>query len=126
MDYRSPISKARGLGSAKSGTEHWWMQRVTAAALIPLSFWLVMLLKLATTATYQETITWLASPFNAVVIALWILAVCFHAALGVQVVIEDYVSAEGAKIIAVWTCHLLFTAIAVAALFAVLQISLAG
>lgn len=126
MDYRSPISKARGLGSAKSGTEHWWLQRVTAAALIPLSFWLVMLLKLVTTATYQETITWLASPLNAVVIMLWILAVCFHAALGVQVVIEDYVSTEGAKIIAVWTCHLLFTAITAAALFAVLQISLAG
>ncbi len=126
MDYRSPISKARGLGSAKSGTEHWWMQRVTAAALIPLSYWLIMLLKLATTATYQETIAWLSAPLNTVFIALWILAVCFHAALGVQVVIEDYVSAEGIKIIAVWTCHLFFTAIAVAALFAILQISLAG
>jgi succinate dehydrogenase / fumarate reductase membrane anchor subunit len=87
---------------------------------------LIVLIKLATTSTYQETVSWLASPLNAVVIALWILAVCFHAALGVQVVIEDYVSTEGAKMIAVWTCHLLFTAIAVAALFAVLQISLAG
>ncbi|MBU2568717.1 MAG: succinate dehydrogenase, hydrophobic membrane anchor protein [Gammaproteobacteria bacterium] len=126
MEYRSPISKARGLGSAKSGTEHWWLQRVTAVALIPLSYWLIVLIKLATTATYQETVSWLAAPLNTVVIALWILAVCFHAALGVQVVIEDYVSTEGAKMSAVWTCHLLFTAIAVAALFAVLQISLAG
>jgi succinate dehydrogenase, hydrophobic membrane anchor protein len=126
MDYRSPLSKARGLGSAKSGTGHWWLQRVTAVALIPLSYWLIMFLKLSTTAPYQETANWLSTPLNAVFIVLWILAVCFHAALGLQVVIEDYVSSEGKKIVAVWSVHLLFTAVAVAALLAVIKISLAG
>lgn len=126
MDYRSPLSKARGLGSAKSGTGHWWLQRVTAVALIPLSYWLIVFLKLSTTAPYQETVNWLSTPLNAVFIVLWILAVCFHAALGLQVVIEDYVSSEGKKIVAVWSVHLLFTAVAVAALLAVIKISLAG
>lgn len=126
MDYRTPISKARGLGSAKSGTGHWWLQRVTAVALIPLSYSLIVFLKLVTSANYEDMMTWLTMPFNAILIVLWVLAVCYHAALGVQVVIEDYVSAEGMKIIAVWTCHLLFTAIAVSALFAVLHLSLAG
>ncbi|GAB4279740.1 MAG: succinate dehydrogenase, hydrophobic membrane anchor protein [Methylomicrobium sp.] len=126
MKYRSSLSKARGLGSAKSGTGHWWLQRVTAAALIPLSYWPIVLLKLATTATYQETLVWLAAPLNTVGIVLWLLTVCFHAALGVQVVIEDYVASEGAKIVSVWTCHLVFTVLAIAALIAVLKISLIG
>ena len=126
MEYRSSLSKARGLGSAKSGTGHWWLQRVTAAALIPLSYWLLVLLKLATTASFEETVAWLSVPLNAVFIVSWILAVNLHAALGVQVVIEDYVSSEGVKIVAVWTCHLLFIGLAVAGLIAVLKISLVG
>jgi len=126
MDYRSPLAKVRGLGSAKTGTSHWWMQRVTAVALIPLSFWLITFLDLSIHAPYQQTVDWLASPLNTVCIVAWILAVFYHAALGLQVVIEDYVAAEGLKIVSVWAVNLAFLFLAIAALIAVFRIVLAG
>jgi len=122
MDFRTPIAKARGLGSAKAGTHHWWMQRVTAAALIPLSVWLIVFLDLCLTAPYRQTVDWLAAPFNTVCIAAWIVAAFYHAALGLQVVIEDYVAADGAKIVGVWTVKLVFGFMALAALLAVFRI----
>ncbi|MDP2903070.1 MAG: succinate dehydrogenase, hydrophobic membrane anchor protein [Methylovulum sp.] len=121
MDFKTPLSKARGLGSAKSGTSHWWMQRVTAAALIPLSFWLITFLDQCLTAPYQQTVNWLAAPVNTVCMAAWIVAAFYHAALGVQVVIEDYVAAEGAKIVSVWAVKLAFGFLALAALLAVFR-----
>ncbi len=122
MDYRTPISRARGLGSAKSGTTHWWMQRVTAVALIPLSFWLIYFLGLSITAPYSETLAWLMSPLNSVGIVAWIIAAFYHAALGLQVVIEDYVAAEAPKIIAIWVVNLAFLFLAIAALLAVFRV----
>ncbi|MGZ8174991.1 MULTISPECIES: succinate dehydrogenase, hydrophobic membrane anchor protein [Methylobacter] len=122
MDYKTPLSRVRGLGSAKSGTVHWWMQRVTAVALIPLSFWLINFLGLSLTAPYQQTVAWLASPVNTVCIVAWIMAVFYHAALGLQVVIEDYVAAEGCKIISIWVANLAFLFLAIAALLAVFRI----
>ncbi|MDD1627006.1 MAG: succinate dehydrogenase, hydrophobic membrane anchor protein [Methylococcaceae bacterium] len=126
MDYRSPLAKVRGLGSAKAGTSHWWMQRVTAVALIPLSFWLIIFLNLSLNAPYQEMIEWLALPLNTLGMVAWVLAVFYHAALGLQVVIEDYIAAEGVKIVAVWTVNLSFLLLALAALIAVFRILLIG
>ncbi|GAB6141890.1 succinate dehydrogenase, hydrophobic membrane anchor protein [Methylosoma difficile] len=122
MDYRSPLARVRGLGSAKAGTHHWWMQRVTAVALIPLSFWAIALLDLCMNSSYQQSIIWLSQPLNSVCIVAWILAVFYHSALGLQVVIEDYVAAEGAKIIAVWSVNLVFLLLALAALLAVFRV----
>jgi succinate dehydrogenase / fumarate reductase membrane anchor subunit len=102
------------------------MQRVTAVALVPLSFPLLNLLELCINAPYRDTVTWLASPFNTVCIVAWILAVFYHAALGLQVVIEDYVPNEGSKIVAVWAVNLTFLFLALAALLAVLRIILVG
>ena len=102
------------------------MQRVTAVALVPLSFWLITFLNLSLTAPYQETIAWITSPFNTVCIVALILAIFYHAALGLQVVIEDYIAAEGIKIIAVWTVNLSFLTLALAALIAVFRILLIG
>jgi succinate dehydrogenase / fumarate reductase membrane anchor subunit len=126
MDYRSPLSKARGLGSAKAGTAHWWMQRVTAAMLIPLSFWVMVFLDLSFNAPYQQTAAWLAAPVNTLGIVAWILAVFYHTALGLQVVIEDYVAGEGRKIISVWAVKLIFLFLALAALIAVFRILRVG
>jgi len=126
MDYQSPLAKVRGLGSAKSGTSHWWMQRVTAIALIPLSFRFIIFLDLSLNAPYQQTVEWLSSSFNAVCIMSWILAAFYHAALGLQVVIEDYVAAEGPKIISVWAVNLVFLFLALTALIALLRIIMAG
>ena len=122
MQYRSPLANVRGLGSAKTGTFHWWMQRVTAVALIPLSFSLIIFLDLSLTSTFQETVTWLASPFNTVCILAWIVAVFYHSALGLQVVIEDYVAVESAKIISIWLVNLVFIFLALAAIVAVFRL----
>lgn len=126
MDYRSPLARVRGLGSAKSGTSHWWMQRVTAVALIPLSYWLITFLNLSLNAPYQHTVEWLAIPLNTLCIVAWVLAVFYHAALGLQVVIEDYIAAEGVKIAAVWMVNLSFLLLALAALIAVFRTLLIG
>lgn len=126
MDYRSPLARVRGLGSAKTGTSHWWMQRVTAVALIPLSYWLITFLNLSLNAPYQQTVEWLAIPLNTLCIVAWVLAVFYHAALGLQVVIEDYIAAEGVKIAAVWTVNMSFLLLALAALIAVFRTLLIG
>ena len=125
MAYQAPLAKVRGLGSAKSGTAHWWMQRVTAFALVPLTFWLLSFLTMGLNAPYQETLVWLAEPVHTVAIVAWVLLACYHGALGLQVVIEDY-AGENIKIIAVWAVNLSFLLLALAAVIAVLRIVLAG
>jgi succinate dehydrogenase / fumarate reductase, membrane anchor subunit len=123
MHYRTPLSRVRGLGSAQSGTHHWWMQRVTAVALIPLSFFIISLLDLILKAPYTEVIAWLSSPLHSTLVIAWLLAVFYHAALGLQVVIEDYIAVEGIKIIAIWSVNLVFFLLTLAAVLAVLRIT---
>jgi succinate dehydrogenase / fumarate reductase membrane anchor subunit len=90
---RSPLGRAIGLGSAKEGVQHWWMQRLTALALVPLAVWFVIVvLELAATgADRAELVAWVRHPVPATVWILLLIAVFYHAALGMQVVIEDYV-----------------------------------
>jgi len=126
MDYRTPLAKVRGLGSSRTGTSHWWMQRVTAIALVPLSYWIITFLNLSFHAPYQHIVAWLITPENTICIIAWILAAFYHATLGLQVVIEDYVAAEGVKIIAIWTVKLLFGMLALTALVSVFNILLVG
>lgn len=92
MDLRSNLSKARGLGSAKEGAHHWWMQRVTAIALIPLSLWFVQAVIKATSIHGLEGVVYLlSSPFNAIAMILFLGTAIYHGTLGVKVIIEDYV-----------------------------------
>jgi succinate dehydrogenase / fumarate reductase membrane anchor subunit len=91
------LREARGLGSAKDGTHHWWMQRVTAVALVPLVLALVVLLPIAAGAGYDGFLAMMGQPLVATVFALAIVAGAWHMKLGLQVVIEDYVHHEGAK-----------------------------
>jgi succinate dehydrogenase / fumarate reductase membrane anchor subunit len=121
MHYRTPLSRVRGLGSAKAGSHHWWMQRVTAVALIPLSLVAISLLDSLFNAPYAQTVAWLATPLHSTFIIAWLLAVFYHSALGLQVVIEDYVAAEGAKIAAIWSVNLIFFLLALAGLLAVFR-----
>lgn len=121
MKYRTPLTKARGLGSAKSGTAHWWMQRVTAAALIPLSYWLLKLINLSAFAPYAETRAWLAAPLNTVAIIAFLAAAFYHAGLGLRVVIEDYVGREGCKIATIWLVSLALSLLLLTALLAVFR-----
>lgn len=123
MSLKSPLGKVRGLGSAKDGTHHWWAQRVTAVALVPLTLWFVFALAGNAGADHATMSAWLAEPFNAVVMLLLIAATFHHLHLGVQVVIEDYIHSEGVKIAAMLAVKLGSFALAVAAAFAVLKVA---
>jgi len=123
---RSDLGRARGLGSAKDGFHHWWVQRVSAVALIPLSlFWLFNLHDI-TTSDYAHFMAWIGSPFTAIPAILFIIASFYHAALGMQVVIEDYVPAEGWRITLLLINKLSFALLGVASVCAIAWLSLAS
>lgn len=98
MSLRSPLGRVRGLGSAKTGVHHWWHQRTSAIALVPLSLWFVYALLGHMRTSHAETVAWIRSPFVTVLLLALILALFYHAKLGVQVVIEDYVHNDMAKL----------------------------
>ena len=89
-DFRSPLSRARGLGSAKEGVHHWWLQRVTAIALIPLVVWFAISLVMLTGADFAVVRAWIGSPLVMVLLTLTIGVGLYHGQLGLQVVWEDY------------------------------------
>ena len=124
MEFRTPLSRARGLGSAKDGTRHWWMERLTAVALVPLTVWLVASLVSIGTADYAQTVHWIRSPATSVALLLTIAALFHHAQLGLQVVVEDYVGAEWLKIALIVVIRLGAIAAAATAAFCVLRIAL--
>jgi succinate dehydrogenase / fumarate reductase, membrane anchor subunit len=123
---RTPLARAIGLGSAKEGVEHWWAQRLGAIALVPLSLWFVGSVIALAGADRALVVEWLASPVSAVAMVLFLGVGFHHAALGVQVVIEDYVHGEGAKFAALILNKLVCFALAAAGIFAVLRISFGG
>ena len=106
-----------GNSTTKSATQHWLMQRITAVILIPLSFQLIVFLDLCMNAPYQQTVDWLQSPLNRLCIGVWLLAVFYHAAIGLQVVIEDYVADQGLQAKLINAINLSFLFLMVAALF---------
>ena len=123
MSLRSPLGSARGLGAAKSGTHHWWMQRVTAIALLPLMLWLVYGLACMAGADHATVVAWLSQPLTAVGMILLLAAMFYHSQLGLQVVIEDYVHDEGAKIASLILMKFAHIALAAAGIFAVLKVA---
>jgi succinate dehydrogenase / fumarate reductase membrane anchor subunit len=122
MDYQTPLAKVRGLGAAHNGTGHWWMQRISSIVLIPLSFWLIIYSKHLLTATHPQITLWLAEPLNSVLAILWLIAVFYHAALGLQVVLEDYVQSQWQKITAIWTVKISFFSLGLTSILAILRI----
>lgn len=121
---RSPLNRARGLGSAREGVEHWWMQRVTAVALIPLSLWFAASLIGLAGSDYNAFVNWLRAPFVTILMVLLLIVLCHHMALGLQVVVEDYVHSEWIKISAVVAVRCICLALAVAGVIATVRIVL--
>jgi len=124
MSQRSPLGRARGLGSAKDGTAHWWAQRLTALALVPLTLWVVTSLVSLIGADYGAVAGWIASPVTAVLMILLLAMTFHHAQLGAQVVIEDYVHNEALKIAGIIAVKFLALVLGLASIFAVLMIAL--
>lgn len=98
MDMRTPLGKVRGLGSAKSGTEHFWRVRTTAVALVPLLLFYVVFLIMYAGRPYEEVLAALANPFVSVITALTIVASIIHMKLGMEEIIQDYIHSEGLKL----------------------------
>lgn len=126
MSLRTPLAHVRGLGSAKAGTHHWWMQRLTAVALVPLSLWFVAFIVALATAGHGTVVEWIRSPVVTVLLLLFIVAVFHHAQLGLQVIIEDYVHGEWFKVTSLIIMKFAAVALAFASIVAVLRVAFGG
>ena len=126
MSMRTPLARVRGLGSAKEGVAHWWAQRVTAVALVPLSLWFVAWVVRLAGANHALVLEWLSSPLSASLMILVIIVTFHHAQLGLQVVIEDYVHHEGLKVASILLVKGLALLLATSAIVAVLKIAVRG
>ncbi len=120
---RTSFDRTQGLGSAREGVGHWWMQRTTALALIPLTLWLTASLIARARDDYGAFILWLRSQVSSVLMVLLLIALFYHMALGLQVVVEDYVHADRIKIPTVVVIHLASFALAVAGIVTTLRIA---
>jgi succinate dehydrogenase / fumarate reductase membrane anchor subunit len=124
---RSPAKRTRGLGSAHHGTGHWWLQRMTAIALIPLSVW--FMIQLITQLIGADAIgisLWLKNPVNAVAMVLFTLAMFIHARLGVQVIIEDYVHNKFKKTLLLLFINAVALVAGLACIFSILRLHFIG
>ena len=123
MQFRSPLGKVRGLGSAKDGTHHWWMQRLTAIALVPLVIWFVVSVIALVGKDHAAFKAWVGNPISATLLIILIAATFHHAQLGLQVVIEDYVHGEGLKLAAILVVKGLALVLAGIGIISVLRIA---
>ena len=121
---RSPLGRVLGLGSAKEGVEHWWRQRITAIALVPLTLWLVVGVIGLVGADRAALVVWLHNPMSAVLMIVLLAATFYHAALGLQVVIEDYIHGEAMRLTALTLVYGLCILLALRGIVAVLQLAL--
>lgn len=120
--FRSPLARALGLGSAKSGFQHWWAERVSAVALVPLCLWFVVSIIAHAGSDYAVFIAWMRTPLATSCMILMLIALFHHSALGLQVVIEDYVY-SGVRFVAIIAVRLGCYGLAVIGIIATLHIS---
>jgi succinate dehydrogenase / fumarate reductase, membrane anchor subunit len=123
MSLRSPLGRVLGQGSAKDGTGHWWAQRVTAIALIPLTLWLFFSLLLLPDLDYGTVKTWLALPISSFLALLTVAVMSYHGYLGTTVVVEDYVPSKGLKVFTLLLLRFLYVLFGGAGLFAILRVA---
>jgi succinate dehydrogenase / fumarate reductase membrane anchor subunit len=125
-DLRTPLSRARGLGSARQGVHHWWAQRITAVALIPLVTWFAISLIMMSGADYAVVRAWIGSPVVMVLLTLTIVIGLHHGQLGMQEVVEDYVHGEGMKLALIVLLRFIAVFFGLVAIVAILRIGFGG
>ena len=123
MSLRSPLGRVLGLGSARGGSSHWYTQRVTAVALVLLTLWLVVSLASLAGASYQQVTGWLRWPLNSALALLLVVVGAWHAVLGLQVVVEDYVADKGTRVVVLTAIKFGFVVAAVVGVLAVLRVA---
>ncbi len=122
-EFTAPLKSAKGYGSAHEGADHWIKQKLTAVANIPLVLWFIWSIIGLQGSTHAEFTQWLAQPHNSILMILLIISVIYHAKLGSQVVVEDYIAHEGFKTVKLLAQKLFFFAVAIAGIFSVLKIA---
>jgi succinate dehydrogenase / fumarate reductase membrane anchor subunit len=123
MSLRSPLGKVLGAGSAKQGVHHWWMQRLTSVALVPLSIWFVVSLLSLPSFDHATVVAWMAQSWTALLLILLVLVAAWHSQLGVREVVEDYVHGAGARTVTLVSVTFAHTLIGAAGVFAVLKVA---
>ena len=126
QDFKTPLSKAKGLGSAKDGVGHWWAQRMTALALLPLALWFCFSLASLPSMHYGAFTAWLAAPWNAILMLAVVVAGLYHGALGCQVIIEDYVSDTALRTAGIIAVKGLAALALIIGVFSVLKVAFGG
>jgi succinate dehydrogenase / fumarate reductase membrane anchor subunit len=121
---QSALGRVRGSGSARGGTHHWWVQRVTSMALLPLSLWFILSVAGHTGATHAEIVLWIARPLNAVLLLSFIVISFQHAASGIQVVLEDYVRGEMSRTLSILAVKAVCWILGLLAALSVLRIAI--
>ena len=120
---KSPLSKAIGLGSAKHGFSHWWLQRVSAVALLPLSIWFVFSIVGLVGADHAVVVAWMSSIFNASLLILFICVLLYHAQTGLQVVIEDYIHTKWLNLVLMYAMKFSAAVLGMIAVVSVLKVA---
>jgi len=122
MSLRSPLGKVLGSGSAKEGVHHWWQQRLTSIALVPLTIWFVVSLLSLSSFEHVTVVAWMAQTWTALLLILFVLVAVWHSQLGVRVIVEDYVHG-GAKTLTLVLVSFIHALVAAAGVFAVLKVA---
>ena len=123
MSLRSPLGRVLGAGSAKRGVHHWWMQRLTSVALVPLSIWFVVSLLSLPSFDHAIVAAWMSQSWTALLLVLFVLVGAWHSQLGVRVVVEDYVHATGVRTLTLVVVTFAHALLAAAGVFAILKVA---
>ncbi len=123
MTMRTPLARAKGLGAAKEGVGHWWHQRLTAVALVPLTVWFCLAVASLPGADHAALVAWIAAPVNAVLLVTLVIVTLYHGYLGVQVIMEDYVHPHWIRTTLIVTSGFAAFLLAVGAIFVILQLA---
>jgi succinate dehydrogenase membrane anchor subunit len=126
MSLRSPIGRVLGLGSAKEGVQHWWLQRLTSVALVPLSIWFAVSLLTLPSLDHATVRAWMSQSSTALLLIVFVVVAAWHSKLGVQVVVEDYVHGAGARTLTLVSLTFVHVLLAAAGVFSVLKVALRG
>ena len=126
MSMETPLARVRGLGSARSGAHHWWLERLTSVSTLILFIWFIVSLLRLPSLDYDIVTSWLATPLVAVPMLLLIVSTFWHLKLGLQVVIEDYVHEDGLRLFSITLLNFFAIALGALAFFSVLKIAFGG
>jgi succinate dehydrogenase / fumarate reductase, membrane anchor subunit len=123
MSLQTPLGRVRGLGSAGNGVHHWWVQRLTALALVPLAVWLLVSLLTLPSLDFVTLVSWMAGTWTSCLLTLFVLAASWHSSLGIQVILEDYVHDPGSKTVSLVLSNFIHAVLAALGVFAILRIA---